>query len=149
MNPYEANPENIPPDDRYADVPFYGRYYPTAGDFQPDPAHVLSTSPDSLAYWSSVLARCNTENRIYENQDGGRDVFALGGVVVKSRHLHPGQEGRRSTREYSLADQNEVVATSLVRQSLSLLGIRVPRIYFAGKVRLPEPYLGQHLKLKC
>ncbi|GAB1319677.1 hypothetical protein MFIFM68171_09887 [Madurella fahalii] len=116
MNPYEANPEKIPSEDRYADVPFYGCYCPTAGDFQPDPAH------------------CDRANRIYENQDGGRDVFALGRVIVKSRHLHPEQEGRRSTRNYSLADENEVAATAPVRQPLGQLGIRVPQIYFAGKI---------------
>jgi COMPASS component SPP1 len=135
MNPYEANPDKIPPRDRYADVPFYGRYHPTADDFKPDSAHVLSTSPNSLAYWSSVLAQCAETNRIYEAQYGGRDVFALGGVIVKSRHLHPTQEGQRSTRDPSLADANEVAATALVRQSLEKLGVRVPRIYFAGKVR--------------
>ena len=134
MNPYEADPERIPPNDRYADVPFYGRYYPTAADFEPDAAHSLSTSPGATAYWSSVLAQCDETNRIYENLDGGRDVFALGRVIVKSRHLHPEQEGRRSTRDYSLADENEVAATAVARQPLGELGIKVPEIYFAGKV---------------
>lgn len=134
MNPYEANPKRILPDDRYADVPFYGRYHPTVDDFRPDPAHSLSTSPEAVAYWSSVLARCDETNRIYENIEGGRDVFALGGVIVKSRHLHPEQEGRRSTRDYSLADENEVVSTAVVRQALDGLGIKVPQIYFTGQV---------------
>ncbi|KAK4152382.1 hypothetical protein C8A00DRAFT_44540 [Chaetomidium leptoderma] len=135
MNPYEANPEKIPPGDRYADVPFYGRYHPTAVDFQPDPTH-----------WSSVLAQCDKTNRIYENLDGGRDVFALGGVIVKSRHLHPEQEGRRSTRDYSLADENEVVATAVVRQCLSQqLAIRVPQIYFAGKIGNHQVFIQERI----
>ncbi|KAK3299891.1 kinase-like domain-containing protein [Chaetomium fimeti] len=145
MNPYEANPERIPLDDRYADVPFYGRYHPTAGDFQPDPAHFLSTSPEAVAYWSSVLSQCDKTNRIYENLDGGRDVFALGRVIVKSCHLHPEQEGRRSTRDYSLADENEVVATAVVRRSLSELGIRVPQIYFAGKIDKHQVFVQERI----
>ena len=134
MNPYEAHPGRIPPDDRYADVLFYGRYHATAADFQPDAAYLLSTSSKAIAYWSSVLAQCDETNRIYENLDGDRDVFALGRVIVNSRHLHPEQEGRHSTRDYSLADMNEVAATAVARQPLGELGIMVPEIYFAGKV---------------
>jgi hypothetical protein len=138
MNPYDARPEKIPPGDRYVDEPFgpfYGRYHPRAGDFQPDSTHVLSTSPESLAYWSAVLAQCDETNRIYEAQFGGRDVFALGGVIVKSRHLHPADEEQGPARDPSLADANEIAATALARQCLDELGVKVPHIYFAGKVR--------------
>jgi hypothetical protein len=56
MNPYEANPENIPPTDRYADVPLYGRYLPCPTDFTPDAKHINCTTAESLEYWSTVLA---------------------------------------------------------------------------------------------
>jgi hypothetical protein len=139
MNPYEANPEKIPPTDRYADVPLYGRYLPHPTDFKPDAKHINSTTPESLAYWSELLGRCDEDNRIYENQDGGRDVFALGSVIIKSSHLKEVLEGRRSHRDYSYADANEVEATALARQVLD--DIKVPRIYFAAKV-LPNPPRG-------
>jgi hypothetical protein len=87
MNPYEANPSKIPSSDRYADVPFYGRYLPQPADFKPDPNHINSTTPESLTYWQSVLQQCDESHRIYENLDGGRDVFALGSVIVKSSHM--------------------------------------------------------------
>jgi hypothetical protein len=88
MNPYEANPDRIPPTDLYADVPLYGRYFPKADDFRVDLQHVNSHTPDALRYWTSVVALCNEAVRIYPADEGGRDVFALGTVIVKSSHLH-------------------------------------------------------------
>lgn len=122
MYPYEANPEKIPETDRYAQP----------DDFHPNPEHILSTSAESLAYWSSVLDRCDASIRIYENTDGGRDVFALGSMIVKSSHLKERLEGRRADRDYSYADVNEVEATTLARKVLG--DVRVPRIYFASQV---------------
>ena len=139
MNPYEARPDKIPPTDRYADVPLYGRYSPSPTDFTPDTQHVNSTAPESIEYWSTVLQRCTESNRIYENRDGGRDVFALGGVIVKSSHLHQTLEGRKAHRNYSYADANEVEAIHLAGQVLG--PVRVPRIYFAAKV-FPDPAEG-------
>lgn len=134
MNPYEAAPENIPKTDRYAAEPFYGRYFPRSDDFKPDQHYVNSTSAESLTYWANVLKLCNASLRIYENGDGGRDVFALGSVIVKSSHLREDLEGRRASRDYSFADKNEVEATALARPVLD--NIKVPKIYFASKVRL-------------
>lgn len=128
-NPYEADPEKIPPTDPYREEPFYGRYLPRPTDFKPEPAHIRSSSPDSVAYWQSVLSQCTVENRIYENETGGRDVFALGSVIVKATHLK-----QNHGRDYALADANEVAATELARPVLDKLGIKVPQIYFAGKV---------------
>jgi hypothetical protein len=139
MNPYEANPVNIPGTDRYADVPMYGRYLPQPTDFRPDAKHINCTTPESLEYWSTVLKECTESNRIYENLDGGRDVFAFGSVIIKSSHLKEVLEGRRSHRDYSYADANEVEATALARQVLD--DIKVPRIYFAAKVP-PNPPRG-------
>lgn len=132
MNPYEADPNKIPPGDRYADVPFYGRYQPQPNDFRPDPQHIQSYSESSIKYWNSIIEQCTPNIRIYENTDGGRDVFALGTVIVKSSHLKPQLEGRRSSRDYSLADENELEATKLARRALT--EVKVPEIYFAGKV---------------
>jgi hypothetical protein len=132
MNPYEANPEKILPTDRYADVPLYGRYLPRPTDFSPDAKHINSTNSESLAYWSAVLEKCTESNRIYDNQDGGRDVFALGSVIIKSSHLKRILQGRRSHRDYSYADANEVEAVALARKVLE--DVKVPRICFAAKV---------------
>ena len=139
MNPYEANPDKIPPDDQYADLPLYGRYHPRADDFQPRPEHTNSSTAESLEYWASVLALCDASVRIFDDQAGGRDVFALGGVIIKSGHLNAHSTGRRATRDYSYADANEVKATDLARKLLK--DVRVPKIYFAGKVRPSGPRL--------
>ncbi|EFR05484.1 hypothetical protein MGYG_08498 [Nannizzia gypsea CBS 118893] len=122
MNPYEADPAKIPETDRFADVPLYGRYYPRPDDFKPDKRHCNSTTPESLAYWEEVLKLCDTTVRIYENTDGGRDVFALETEL----------KGRRACRDYSLADANEVKATALVKGIVK--DIAIPEIYFAGKI---------------
>jgi len=132
MNPYEANPSKIPENDMYINEPLYGRYYPQPTDFKPDPNHVNSVSTESLQYWTSVLHQCNESNRAYDNPDGGRDVFVLGMVIVKSTHLKPVLEGRKAFRDYSFADANEVKATFLARSVLK--DVKVPEIYFAGKI---------------
>jgi hypothetical protein len=106
----------------------------------PDPEHVNSTSATSLKYCASVFERCDESIRIYENQDGGRDVFALESVIVKSSHLKDRLEGRLAHRDYSFADANEMRATALVRKAGA--DIRVPDIYFVSKVRsIPGPQL--------
>ena len=79
-----------------------------------------------------MLERCDESNRLYEIYDGHRDVFALGSVIVKSSHLLEGPEGREC-RDYSLVDMNEVEAIALAREVMG--DVRVPEIYFAGKVR--------------
>jgi hypothetical protein len=134
MNPYEARPDKISSTDRYAVVPLYKRYSPNPTNFTPDTQHVNSTTPESIQYWSTVLQRCTESNRIYENQDGGRDVFAQGGVTVKSSYLKETLGGRKSHRDYSYADANEVEAISLARQVLG--SVRVPQVYFAAKVHV-------------
>lgn len=132
MNPYEARPEKVPSTDRYADEPLYGRYFPLPSDFKPDAKFIGATTPDAIEYWAGVLKDCTESNRIYENQDGGRDVFALGQVIVKSSHLKKIPEGRRAHRDYSYADANEVKATAIAKTVLG--DVKVPNIYFASKV---------------
>lgn len=123
MNPYETNPDHIPSTDLYADVPLYRRYTPKPDDFQVD---LQQTNFQS--YWASVIELCNESVRIYPADEGGRDVFALGSVIVKLSHLHDTQE-----IDYSYADANEVRAFAIAKDLFKDI-IRVPDIYFAGKV---------------
>ena len=131
MNPYEADPDKISTSDRHIKSPFYGRYLPQPDDFQPDPKHINSTSSESIKYWTTVLEQCDESNRLYENYEGNRDVFALGSVIVKSSHLLE-VPGGRECRDYSLVDANEVQAIALARKVLG--DVRVPEICFAAKV---------------
>ncbi|KAK4146184.1 kinase-like domain protein [Dichotomopilus funicola] len=119
MNPYVANPDNIPATDRYADVPFYGRYFPRKDDFRVDPQH------------ASVVAPCNGSVRIYPADEGGRDVFALGSVIVKSSHLHSPGNGQHTEIDYPYADANELRAVDIAKGVLK--DVRVPEMFFAGK----------------
>ena len=132
MNPYEADMDKIPTNDRYIKSPLDGRYLPKPDDFKPDPKHINSTSPESLQYWTSVLDQCDESNRLYELYEGNRDIFALGSVIVKSSHLLEVPEGREC-RDYTLVDANEVQAIDLAQEVLG--DVKAPKIYFAGKVR--------------
>lgn len=114
------------------DVPLYGRYLPRPIDFIPDAKHIDCTTPESLEYWSTVLKKCTESNRIYESEEGGRDVFAVGGVIIKSSHLKETLHGRRSHRNYSYADANEEQAIALAQKVLG--DVRVPQIYFVAQV---------------
>ena len=128
MNPYASDPDDIPASDRYADIPSYGRYSTKPSDFCVDSQHVNSDSPDSLRYWASVITQCTESNQIYPADEGGRDVFALGSIIVKSSHLHDEPE-----IDYTHADSNEVQAIDLARRVLKD-SVRVPHVYFSGKV---------------
>lgn len=127
MHPYVTEPEHIPATDLYADVPLYGRYRPKPGEFSVKPEHIGYHSAEAIRYWESVLRLCDESTRIYPADEGGRDVFALGNVIVKSSHLHNTPE-----IDYSFADANEVEAISIAKGVLR--GIKVPEIYLAGKV---------------
>jgi hypothetical protein len=129
MNPYQANPDRIPPTDLYADVPLYGRYFPKPDDFHVDLQHINSETPDAIQYWTLVVTLCSEENRIYPADEGCRDVFALGEIIVKSSHLHDELE-----KDYSYADANEVRAIGVAKGVFE--DIRIPDIYFSGKVFL-------------
>jgi hypothetical protein len=92
----------------------------------------LYHSTDSLRYWASVVSLCTEDIRIYPADEGGRDVFALGSVTVKSSHLRA-REGAQCTEiDFSYADANEVRAIALAKTVLK--DVKVPEIYFAGKV---------------
>ncbi|KAF6830100.1 hypothetical protein CPLU01_07515 [Colletotrichum plurivorum] len=113
MNPYASRLEDIPAADSYDDLPCYGRYHPRPDEFRVNLEHVDSESPVSLQYWTSVIDLCDESVMIYPADEGGRDVFALGNVIVKSSHLHETREV-----DYSYADSNEVNAISLARDAL-------------------------------
>ncbi|KAK3690232.1 hypothetical protein B0T22DRAFT_491514 [Podospora appendiculata] len=132
MNPFVSNPDDIPATDKYADVPFYGRYFPRPDDFRVDFQHVNSQSADSLQYWGSVVDLCNESVRIYPADEGGRDVFALGSIIVKSSHLHMIGDTQHTEIDYSYADANEVQAIGIAKSALR--DVSVPDIYFAGKI---------------
>lgn len=137
-SPYETDPTLLPSSDPYRDMPHYGRYAPSATDFRPDPAHICSTSAPALAYWEAVLQRhCNEETLMLSPVDDdaasalGRWIFAVGRVVIKTNHLAP--PGRRR-RDYGGVDRNEVEAIRLVRERVKGGGIRVPEVFFQGKL---------------
>ena len=72
---------------------------------------------------------------MYDGPIECRDVFALGGVIVKANHL----KTVPSPRDYSLSDANDAAAMDLARGVLAQVGVQVPVVYFAGKVSaLPE-----------
>ena len=52
-----------------------------ADGFVSDSRYIMSSEPEAIEYWKGILTHCNEANRIYDNQDGGRDVFGLGTVV--------------------------------------------------------------------
>ncbi|KAI9827432.1 MAG: hypothetical protein M1819_006973 [Sarea resinae] len=128
MNPYEADPAKVPDTDRYHDVPLYGRYLQRDDDFKPDPKYLNSTTPEAFEYWKGVLQMCDTTTRLYDVPDAGRDVFAVGSIIIKSDHLR----ARPDSKDYALVDANEMQAIACVREVLT--GIQTPQIYFAGKI---------------
>ncbi|KAJ5950952.1 uncharacterized protein N7479_009365 [Penicillium vulpinum] len=133
MNPYITDPNQIPPSDLYADLPLYGRYSPKPDDFRIDMKYVNSQSPNSLQYWASVLDLCNESVRIYPGEEaGGRDVFAVGSIIIKSSHLHMQESADYSEIGYLYADVNEVQAITIAKNVLK--HVKVPDIYFSGKI---------------
>ncbi|KAK6498282.1 hypothetical protein TWF506_004521 [Arthrobotrys conoides] len=131
MDPYEADPTKIPADDLYADVPLYGRYLPRENDFRPKADHIRSSTPESLRYWESVLKQLDSSTLLYKDPDDDtRDIFAFGNIIVKSSHM----KSTLPMRGYSLCDENEFAATTVVRDCLNRMGIEVPKILFVGKI---------------
>ncbi|KAJ5404002.1 hypothetical protein N7509_003873 [Penicillium cosmopolitanum] len=128
MNPYKTDPKEIPTTDIYADVPLYSRYYPKPDDFRVNFQHINSQTTDS----ASIISLCTEEIQIYPANERGRDIFALRGMIVKSSHLHARNGTTCIEINYSYADANEIRAITLAKTALN--GVRVPEIYFAGKI---------------
>ncbi|KAL1640035.1 COMPASS (complex proteins associated with Set1p) component [Diplodia intermedia] len=152
INPFETDPSRLPLDDPFRDLPHYGRYAPSPADFQPCASHILSTKPASIRYWEDVLTtHCNADTLMLSPVDDaepdnntssssvalGRWIFAVGGCIIKTNHLAP---PTRRRRDYSRVDANEVAALALVRKHVvdaggsEAEGVRVPRVYFAGRL---------------
>ena len=106
-------------------------------DFHVDLQHANSQSVAALQYWASVVDRCDESVRIYLADEGGRDVFALGSVIIKSSHLHNPSNSQRIEIDYSYADANEIQAFAIAKNILK--DVRVPEIYFAGKILMLSP----------
>jgi hypothetical protein len=132
MTPYEADPAKIPPEDTYTREPLYGRYLPKDDDIRPNVKYIRSKTPEALDYWASILRYCNPSIRLHESIEGRRDVFALGGMIIKSSHLN-GLTNISVGRNFFYDDMNEVEAIRLMNESLP--HIKVPEIYFNGKVK--------------
>src|SRR3954464_6051332 len=115
MNPYVTNPDDVPPFDLYADQPLYCRYHPQPDDFHINRQHTNSQSIESSNYWASVVDICNESVRIYPAEEGGRDVFALGSVIIKWSHLHTQESAKYTETDYSYADANEVRAIAIAK----------------------------------
>ncbi|EGE01997.1 protein kinase subdomain-containing protein [Trichophyton equinum CBS 127.97] len=126
----ESAPSNAMEDNNSAATPITAQSPgpSTAESFCPDARHILSTSPESIEYWEAILDRCNTSTRITKPSIGGRDVFVIGNITVKSDHLDP-----RGGSGYHLLDANEVAAVKLVKDAIP--GIQVPQTYFNSKIR--------------
>ncbi|KAK1770454.1 hypothetical protein QBC33DRAFT_267311 [Phialemonium atrogriseum] len=73
------------------------------GDFCVNLQHVNPQSADSLQYWASVVDLCDESVRIYPADEGGRDVFALGSIIVKSSHLYKTEDSQHGEIDYSYA----------------------------------------------
>ncbi|GME22879.1 Aminoglycoside phosphotransferase [Neofusicoccum parvum] len=148
-SPYEADPSRIPATDEFRDMPHYGRYRPSPSDFVPERRHVLSTTAASIAYWEDFLQKnCTADTLMLSPVDDdpsvalGRWIFAVGGAVVKTNHLAPA--GRRR-RDYAGVDRNEVEAVRLVRERVVGSDVRVPEVYFAGKLLDGDVLIQQRL----
>ncbi|EGD97153.1 hypothetical protein TESG_04567 [Trichophyton tonsurans CBS 112818] len=103
----ESAPSNAMEDNNSAAAPITAQSPgpSTVESFCPDARHILSTSPESIKYWEAILDLCNTSTRITKPSIGGRDVFVIGNITVKSGHLDPG-----GGSGYHLLDANEVAA---------------------------------------
>ncbi|CEJ83009.1 hypothetical protein VHEMI03043 [[Torrubiella] hemipterigena] len=101
--------------------------HPKDDDFHVGLRFANSASDELLTYWNSVVVLCTPDISIYRADDGGRDVFALGTVIVKSSHLHAEEES-----DWTFSDANESKAMEIAKKLL--LDIKLPETYFAGKI---------------
>ncbi|KAG6054061.1 hypothetical protein E4U17_004114 [Claviceps sp. LM77 group G4] len=79
----------------------------------PSPAMLCNTGHQFLS-----AATSHWSVRLDPAFEGGRDVFALGTIVVDSSHLHNPGQSPPAERDYSYADANEVQAIAIARSIL-------------------------------
>ncbi|KAK2743669.1 hypothetical protein FQN57_004778 [Myotisia sp. PD_48] len=108
--------------------PNYGCYIPCDEDFQPDKRHWNCIGPESLRYWETLLAQCNADTRINYPRPMKRDMFAIGGVLVKSDHLGP-----KPSFNQEVLDMNEEMAVTILHGYIP--DIQLPQIFFRSKIR--------------
>ncbi|KAI1479204.1 hypothetical protein F4774DRAFT_410279 [Daldinia eschscholtzii] len=104
---------------------------------------IIWTTSGQVVESLTCLGGFREHNRIYESEEGGRDVFALGSVIIKSSHLKVNPEGRRIHRDYSYADANEVEAIHLAKKILG--NIKVPQVYFASKTNGRDIFIQERI----
>ncbi|KAJ5158683.1 uncharacterized protein N7500_008334 [Penicillium coprophilum] len=119
MNPYIADPDHIPPADLYADLPLHGRYSAKPDDFCIDVKDINCQYPHSVQYWASVHDLCNKSLGVYPADEGGRDVSALGNIIVKPGYLHTQDGAEYSEIIFYYADANDVQAMALAKNVLT------------------------------
>ncbi|KAJ5577579.1 uncharacterized protein N7459_006543 [Penicillium hispanicum] len=130
-NPYETNPENIPPDDPFlAQSAQYGRYAPHPDDFSPHYNHWYQSDPDTDVFWQEVARKyCTPEHSL--NTSGPREVFTAGSVIIRvDRESVEGAAAKR----YPCVNANELSSARKVEESFKQIGVAVPVIYFCGTI---------------
>ncbi|KAG5934434.1 hypothetical protein E4U60_003854 [Claviceps pazoutovae] len=127
MNPYMSDPDDIPPNDQYAVLPFYGRYFPRQDDFRVDLQYANSQSSDALQYWASVLERCDEsviviaksilkDVRVPEIYFAGKQAR----TILLQLHAFKPTDGRR-TRSYVVHDPNVLSDGRILAQEGEIL----------------------------
>ncbi|KAJ5725079.1 uncharacterized protein N7483_006436 [Penicillium malachiteum] len=84
-----------------------------------------------------------TWSQVYPADTGGRDVFALSSVIVKSSHLHALEDGHCPEIDFSYADANEIQAISLAK--IVLCDVEAPEIYFSGNINRRQVLIQERL----
>lgn len=151
VNPYETDVRRLPATAPYQDHPNFGRYTASPSDFHPEPAHIQSSGPASLTYWRRFLAaRCTPAARVYRPARAKRDMFAVGGVLVKSYHLRLAEgamvaNARFWLRFHAFQDRREVLASEFTRARMGVTAARgavgVPKVYAAVMLDGGNPVL--------
>ncbi|KAF4211120.1 hypothetical protein CNMCM8980_006106 [Aspergillus fumigatiaffinis] len=130
-NPYETNPELIPPTDPFLSrSPQYGRYASHADDFKPRYDGWYQAEPEASSYWEEIVrTSCTPENSL--NVPGTREVYAAGSVLLK---VDQEPAAGAAAERYSNVNTNELSAAKRAQDALQELGVAVPILYFCGTV---------------
>ncbi|GFF43548.1 set1 complex component spp1 [Aspergillus udagawae] len=130
-NPYETDPELIPPTDLFLSrSPQYGRYAPHVDDFKPSYDGWYQAEPGVSSYWEEVVrTSCTPENSL--SVPGTREVYAAGSVLIK---VDQEPAAGAAAERYSNVNTNELSAAKRAQDALQELGVVTPIIYFCGTV---------------
>ncbi|PYH45488.1 putative PHD transcription factor [Aspergillus saccharolyticus JOP 1030-1] len=130
-NPYETNPELVPPDDFFlARSVHYGRYASSDTDFKPRHEYWCQSDPEVKTYWEGVVKEfCTPQNSL--NVPGTREVFAAGSVIIR---VDREPEAAAAAEMYSCLNANELSAARKAEDTLREVNVAVPVIYFCGTI---------------